>query len=106
LTLKRTGHHDEAITAFSRFGSLKPVAGVLDSRRAEYLTYAASVAVEQRDLQTACLYLDAAEEVAWSVHNKQCQAEVHETFRELQLLWPYEPQVKMLQEKLYARQQE
>jgi tetratricopeptide (TPR) repeat protein len=104
LTLKRTGHHAEAITAFSRFGSLTPVAGVLDSRRAEHLTYTASVAVEQRDLETACLYLDAAEEVAWSVHNQQRQAEVRKTFREVQLLWPREPQVKTLQEKLYERQ--
>ncbi len=106
LTLKRTGHHAEAITAFSRFGSLTPVAGLRDSARAEHLVYSASVAVEQRDLQTACLYLNTAEEVAWNVHNQQRQAEVCETFRELQLLWPYEPQVKMLQEKLYARQQE
>jgi tetratricopeptide (TPR) repeat protein len=106
LTLKHIGHYTEALTAFSRFGSLTPVAGLPDSRRAEHLVYAASVAVEQRDLQTACLYLDAAEEAAWNVHNQQRQAEVHETFRELQLLWPYEPRVKALQEKLFARQHE
>jgi DNA-binding SARP family transcriptional activator len=106
LMLKRLGHYAEALTAFSRFGSLTPVAGVLDYHRAEHLNYAASVAVEQRDLQTVCLYLDAAEEVAWNVHNQQRQAEVRETFREVQLLWPYEPQVKMLQEKLSARQHE
>jgi tetratricopeptide (TPR) repeat protein len=106
LTLKRLGHYTEALTAFSHFGSLTPVAGLRESARAEHLTYAASVAVEQRDLQTACLYLDAAEEVAWNVRHQQRQAEVHETLRELQLLWPYEPQVKMLQEKLYAHQHE
>ncbi len=106
LTLKRTGHYAEAITAFSRFGSLTPVAGLLESARAEHLVCVASVAIEQRELDTACLYLDVAEEVAWNVRHQQRQAEVRETFRELQLLWPYEPKVKALQEKLSARQHE
>jgi hypothetical protein len=94
LTLKRIGHYAQALTTFSRFGSFAPVAGLPDSFRAEHLTYAASVAVEQRDLETACLYLDAAEDVAWNIHHQQRQAEVRETFREVQLLWPYEPKVK------------
>jgi tetratricopeptide (TPR) repeat protein len=104
LTLKRTGHHAEAVTAFSRFGSLTPVPGLLDYRRAEHLNYAASVAIEQRELDTAYLYLDTAEEVAQNIQHKQRQAEVRETFRDMQLLWPHEPKIKTLQEKIYARQ--
>jgi DNA-binding SARP family transcriptional activator len=102
LTLKRTGHHAEAIEVFSRFGSLTPVPGLLDYYRAQNLNYTASVAVEQRELDTAYLYLDTAEEVSRNIQNKQRQAEVRDTFREMQLLWPTEPKVKMLQEKLYA----
>ncbi|MBV9689515.1 MAG: hypothetical protein JO202_07370 [Ktedonobacteraceae bacterium] len=104
LTLKRTRNYAKALTAFSRFGSLTPVAGLLETLRAEHLVYAASVAVEQRELDTVCLYLDAAEEVAQHIQSKQRQVEVRDTFREVQLLWPREPKVKMLQEKLYDRQ--
>ncbi len=37
--------------------------------RAEHLNYAASVAVKQRDLDPAIVYLDAAEDVAWQLQD-------------------------------------
>ncbi|MGH2481425.1 MAG: hypothetical protein ACRDHW_17360, partial [Ktedonobacteraceae bacterium] len=104
LTLKYTGHYVEASNAFLRVGSLTPVPGLLENLRAEHLNYAASVAVGQRDLDKANFYLDTAEEVAWTIRHEQRLSEVRSTFREMQLLWPDEPQVRQLQEKMYARQ--
>lgn len=103
LTLKHTGRHAEAVKAFSRFAHLTPMPGVLEASRAEYLNYTASVAVKQRELDMACLYFDAAYDVAWTIQHSQRLAEARDTFRDIQLLWPHEPKVKMLQEKIYAQ---
>ena len=79
--------------------------GLFDTNRAEFLNYVASVAVKQHDLDTANIYLDVAEEVATSIQHEQRQAEVRDTFRSMQLLWPHEPKVKRLHEKMYAHRQ-
>ncbi len=104
LTLKHTGQYAQAIEAFSRFGNITHLAGVSEVNRAAHLTYAASVAIRQRELDMACTYLDAAEEAAWTIHHEQRLAEMRDTFRDAQLLWPDEPRVRDLQEKIHARQ--
>lgn len=104
LTLEHTGHYSEAVEVFQQRGKLSPVPGLRESGRAEYLNYVASAAVKQRELETASCYLDAAEEVAWNVAHEQRYAEVRETLRGMKLLWPDEPKVKALQEKMFARQ--
>ena len=57
----------------------------------------------QRDLDAACLYLDTAEDVARSIRHEQRQAEARDTLRGMQLLWPHEPKVMQLREKMLAR---
>jgi hypothetical protein len=59
--------------------------------------------LRQRDLDAASLYLETAEEIGWTIQNEQRLAEARDTLRSMQLLWPDEPKVKQLQEKMYAR---
>jgi len=103
LTYKHTGDYAEAITAFRCFGTLTPEAGHLELYRSEHLNYAASVALRQRDLDAASLYLETAEEIGWTIQNEQRLAETRDTLRSMQLLWPDEPKVKQLQEKMFVR---
>ncbi len=103
LVLEGTGQYAEAMNVYLRYGSLTPLPGVREINRASHLNKIASVATKQRNLDAASLYLDAAEETAWTIQSKQRLSEVHETFRGMQLIWPHEPKVKMLQEKIYAR---
>jgi transcriptional regulator with XRE-family HTH domain len=104
LTLQYTNHYEEATAAFFRFGSLTPVAGLLETHRAENLNYATSLAIEQHDLSAACTYLSAAEDIAWNIQHEHLQAEVRDTLKSMRLIWPHEPAVKALQEKIYSRQ--
>lgn len=104
LTLAGTGKYTEAANVFAQFGRLEPVPGLRESSRSEYLNYAASVAAKQRNLEAASTYLEAAEEIAWNSHNEQRLSETHTMLSKLQLLWPDEPKVKELQEKMYAHQ--
>lgn len=104
LTLQYTNHYEEATNVFLRFGSLTPVPGLLETHRAEHLNYATALAIQQRDLEAACTFLNAAEEVAWKIRHEHLQAEVQDTLKSLRLLWPQESQVKALQEKIYERQ--
>lgn len=103
LTYKHVGQNQEAWKSFTQQGKLKPQSGLLETNRAEFLNYAASVAVRQRELDTASLYLNIAEEIAWSTGHQQRYSEVLETFRSMQLVWPDEARVKLLQEKIYSR---
>jgi DNA-binding SARP family transcriptional activator/urease gamma subunit len=104
LTRKHLGQYTEAWNAFSTLGKLQPQPGLHDRNRAEFLNYLASVAVKQRALDTSCLYIEAAEEIAWNIKHEQRYAEVLETYRNIQTLWPHEPAVRKLQAKLSARQ--
>lgn len=103
ITLAHTHHYAEAIDAFSRFGSLAPLPGLLESTRAEHLINVASMATQQRDLDQASLYLDTAEDISQATGHKQRRREVCETLRCMQLLWPDEPRVRQLQEKILSR---
>jgi transcriptional regulator with XRE-family HTH domain len=103
LVLKHTGHYGEAINVFGQYGRLEPQSGLLEVHRAEHLNYTATVAVRQHNLDVASLYAEAAEEVAATIQHEQRQAEVRDTLRTMQLLWPQEPKVKQLREKIYSR---
>jgi len=103
LTLKHTGRYKEAAGAFLRYGSLTPKPGLFETNRAEFLNYAGSVAIRQRDLEASCFYVEMAEEIAWSIHHEQRYAEIRDTVKEMKLLWANEPEVKRLQEKMYER---
>jgi tetratricopeptide (TPR) repeat protein/DNA-binding SARP family transcriptional activator len=103
LTLKHTNNHSEAFNAFTHFGKLAPLPGLLELHRAEHLNYAASVAVKQRNLDVAVTYLDTAEEIAWQLQDAMRLAEIRETLRGMSLLWPEEAPVKRLQEKCSTR---
>jgi hypothetical protein len=105
MTLKHTGSYKEAMDAFGQYGSLKPQSGLLETSRSEHLNYAASVAVRQHDLDVASRYAEAAEEIAATIQHEQRQAEVRDTLRSMQLIWPQEPKVKRLHEKIYSRKQ-
>jgi tetratricopeptide (TPR) repeat protein len=104
LTLQYMNRYEEATAAFFRFGSLTPVPGLLETHRAENLNYATSLAIEQHDLNAACTYLSAAEDIAWNIHHEHLQTEVRDTLKSMRLIWPHERAVKELQEKIYARQ--
>lgn len=106
LALKHTGRYTESMQAFLEYAPLEPVSGLFETNRADFLNYVASVGVQQRDLDAATLYVDAAATVAWSIGHQQRQTEIRDTLRSMQLLWPREPQVKHLQEKLYTLQSE
>ncbi|MGH2479311.1 MAG: hypothetical protein ACRDHW_06620, partial [Ktedonobacteraceae bacterium] len=84
LTWEYTGHYPEAVQAFSQFGRTNPHSGLLEESRAAHLNYTASVAVRQRDLEMASFYVNAAEEVAWTIRHEQRLSEVRSTFREMQ----------------------
>lgn len=58
----------------------------------------------QSDLDAAYLYLDTAEDVAWTIRHEQRQAEARDTLRGIQLLSPHEPKAVQLREKMLARQ--
>ncbi|MEO8973179.1 MAG: hypothetical protein ABI406_16465 [Ktedonobacteraceae bacterium] len=103
LTYKHVGQNQAAWKSFTQQGRLEPQAGLLETNRAEFLNYAASVAVRQRELDTASLYLNIAEETAWATGHQQRYSEVLETFRSMQLVWPDEARVKTLQERIYSR---
>ena len=64
LTLKHTDNCSGAFSVFARFGTLTPLPGLLELNRVEHLNYAASVAIRQRDLDAAALYVDVAADVA------------------------------------------
>ncbi|MGB8345213.1 MAG: hypothetical protein WCD86_10040, partial [Ktedonobacteraceae bacterium] len=98
-----TNHHQQAKDAFGQKGTLTPLPGLRETNRAEFLTGVASVALRQGDLDTSAFYLEIAEDVARSIGHAQRYAEVSETMRSMQLLWPREPAVKRLREKIYAR---
>ncbi len=98
LTLEHTGHYAEAINVYLRY-----MPG-LQEPNPQHLNKAAVAAVKQRDLEAAYRHSDIAEEVAWNTQHKQRLTEVHDTLRSMQLIWPHEPKVKTLQEKLYERQ--
>jgi transcriptional regulator with XRE-family HTH domain/tetratricopeptide (TPR) repeat protein len=104
LTLKHTDNCADAFSAFARFGTLTPFPGLLELNRVEHLNYAASVAILQRDLDAAALYLDVAVDVAWQIQDATRQSEVRDSLRSMRLLWPNEAKVKTVQEKLSARQ--
>ncbi len=104
LTFQYMNRYEDATAAFFRFGSLTPVPGLLETHRAENLNYATSLAIEQHDLSAACSYLSAAEDIAWNIRHEHLQTEVRETLKSIRLIWPHEPAVKELQEKIYARQ--
>ncbi len=104
LTLKNAGHYSEALDVFLQSTSLTSRLGLAETHRAEFLNSAASVAVQQHDLDAASLYLGTAEEIGWTIQNEQRLAETRDTLRSMQLLWPDEPKVKQLQEKAFARQ--
>lgn len=106
LALKHTGRSLEAAQAFLEYAPLQPMPGLYETNRADFLNYVASVGLRQHDLDMATLYIDAAATVAWSIDHQQRQAEIRDTLRGMQLLWPREPQVKQLQEKLYVWQAE
>lgn len=103
LTLAGTGKFKEASEVFGEYGRLKPVVGLRESSRSEYLNYNASVAANLRDLEAAVAYLGISEEIAWTTHNEQRLAETHTTLNKLLLLWPHETKVLKLQEKMYSR---
>lgn len=103
LVYKHTGRYEQALDAFLQKGKLTPLPGLRETNRAEFLNYMASVMVLQGDLDASCLYLGAAEDVAWSISHIQRYAEVRETMRNMQLLWPREPAVKRLHDKMYER---
>jgi transcriptional regulator with XRE-family HTH domain len=104
LTLKHLANYADAFSAFTRFGKLTPLPGLLELNRIEHLNYAASVAIRQRDLDAATLYLEAAEDVAWQIQDATRLSEVRDSLRSMRLLWPDEAKVKTLQEKLSTRQ--
>ena len=103
LTNKHIGHYTEAWNAFSQHAKMQPQPGLRETNRAEFLNYVASVAVKQRELDASSLYLETAEDVAWQIKHEQRYAEVLDTFRSLQILWPDEPVVRKLQDKFSAR---
>jgi tetratricopeptide (TPR) repeat protein len=103
LTLQYVGRYKDATEAFARVGSLTPIPGILETHRAENLTYASSLAIQQQDLDAATLYLDTADDIAWTIRHTHLREEVRETFKSMRLLWPQEAKVKQFQEKLYAR---
>src|SRR5579872_3118392 len=105
LTYKHVGQNRAAWKSFTQQGKLGPQPGLLETNRAEFVNYAASVAVRQRELDTAGLYLNAAEEIAWATGHQQRYSEVLDTFRSMQLVWPDEARVNQLQEKIYSRKQ-
>jgi tetratricopeptide (TPR) repeat protein len=102
LTYKHVGLYQAARDAFGSRLEAQP--GFLETNRAEFVNYAASVAVRQKELDTASLYLNTAEEIAWATGHQQRYSEVLETFRSVQLVWPDEARVKLLQDKIYSRQ--
>lgn len=100
LALEHTGHYTDAIDVYLRY-----LPNLQEQRRAAgHLNKAAAVAIKQRDLDAAFLYLDTSEEEAWNTQQKQRASEVHDIVRGMHLVWPHEPKVKVLQEKLYERQ--
>ncbi|MGB8345203.1 MAG: hypothetical protein WCD86_09985, partial [Ktedonobacteraceae bacterium] len=101
LVYKHTGRYQRAQDVFLQHGTMIPQPGLREANRAEFLNYVASVTVLQGDLEASSLYLEAAEEVAWSIGHVQRYAEVSETLRSMQLLWPREPAVKRLHDKMY-----
>ncbi|MGH2497495.1 MAG: hypothetical protein ACRDIV_22575 [Ktedonobacteraceae bacterium] len=103
LTNKHIGHYTEAWNAFSQHAKMQPQPGLRETNRAEFLNYVASVAAKQRELDASVLYLEAAEDVAWTIQHEQRYAEVLDTFRSLQMIWADEPIVRNLQDKFSAR---
>lgn len=103
LTRKHLGQYIQSRDTFLYHAKMQPQQGLRETNRAEFLNYVASVAVKQRQLDVAYHYLDAAEEIAWTIKHEQRYAEVLDTFRSLQLLWPDEPAVSNLRDKLNDR---
>jgi transcriptional regulator with XRE-family HTH domain len=103
LTNKHIGHYTAAWNAFSQHAKMQPQPGLRETNRAEFLNYVASIAVKQRELDASSLYIETAEGVAWQIKHEQRYAEVLDTFRSLQMLWPDEPVVRRLQDKFSAR---
>lgn len=103
LTYKHLGHYTAAWNAFSQHAKMQPQPGLRETNRAEFLNYVASVAVKQRELDASCLYIEAAEDIAWNIKHEQRYTEVSDTFRSLQIIWADEPPIRMLQDKFRAR---
>lgn len=103
LVYMHTNHYQQAKDAFGQKGTLAPLPELRETNRAEFLTDVASVALRQGELDTSVVYLEAAEEVAWSIGHVQRYAEVSETLRNMQLIWPREPAIKRLHDKMYER---
>jgi transcriptional regulator with XRE-family HTH domain len=109
LTRKHLGQYTEAYNTFLLNGKLqldatsRPLPGFHDRNRAEFLNYAASVAIKQKQLDISCFYVEAAEEIAWTIKHEQRYTEVLETVRSIETVWPHELRVKHLLEKVRAR---
>ena len=99
LARKHTGHYDQAAEAFLEYGAMQPTPGLFETNRADFLNYVASVGVRQRDLDMATLYVEAAATIAWDIHHAQRQAEIRDTVRSMQLLWPRKKRVSHLLER-------
>jgi len=102
LVQKYTNQYNEAVHTFSGVGQLQPQANLPEYNRIEFVNYAASVAIRQRDLEKSCIYLENAGNTALKIGHEQRYAETCDTYKQMRLVWENEPKVLALQE-LFSR---
>ncbi len=103
LVYKHVNQPDAAWKSFTQIGTLEKTPKIPEWNRIEFVNYAASVAIRQKDLEKSCVYLENAGKAALAIGHGQRYIETCDTYKELQVLWGNEPRVMALQDLFSQR---
>lgn len=98
ITRKHLGQYEKALQVFETVGKLQPEPQLLERMRIEFLTYSSEAALNMRDLEKCCTYLQAAGEGAIALGHEHRLAEARLSYSRAKVVWPNEPFVKSLQD--------
>lgn len=101
LALQYLDRPQDASAMFARAGGMEPVAGLLETNRAENLLYRSKLATQTGTLDEATAYLAAAHAIAVQIQHEHLQAETREAWRAMRLHFPREARILSLQERLF-----
>ncbi len=103
LVYKHINQPDVAWKSFTQVGTLEKTPKVPEWHRIEFVNYAASAAIRQKDLEKSCVYLENAGKAALAIGHGQRYIETCDTYKEMQVLWGNEPKVLALQDLFSQR---
>lgn len=86
----------EALKTFILVDGLQPKIQLPERVRLEFLTYQATALLELRDLEQSSTYLEAAVKGALALGSESRYNEAFDVYKQMRLIWRYEPQVKVL----------